>query len=74
MVRQIPKSLYVREIPAGLDGKSERVRRLFDPACDSVASWKPIESRVDFDRVEEPRVVPEPPLRGAAWRKDPSRQ
>jgi hypothetical protein len=51
----------VREVAARLDREREARRRLLDPARDGLAPREPVEGRVDLDRVEERRVVLQPP-------------
>ena len=58
---EVGEPLEVRDVAAHLDREAEVLGRLLDPARDRVAPGQAVEGVVDLDRVEERRVVLEPP-------------
>ena len=66
----VSQPLHVREVAARLDGEEKVLRRVRHPAGDGVRFREPVERRVDFDRVEQRRVVREPAPGRAAGRVD----
>ncbi len=69
---KVGEPLHVGQVTARLDREQESGRCLLDPPGDGSAGGEPVEGVVDLDRVEQRRVVLEPPGGRKALRIDPA--